>query len=124
MTAALLDTCILIDLLRGNGAAMKAVAREKLRPATCPVSVMELYAGVRSQREERAVDLLIATFETCPTDAIAFRRAGEHLRHYAASHALDMPDALIAATAESHGLRLATLNVKHFPMMPRLKSFY
>ena len=33
-------------------------------------------------------------------------------------------DAIIAATAEHHGLRLATLNVKHFPMFPKLKRAY
>ena len=31
---------------------------------------------------------------------------------------------LIAATAEHHGLDLATLNVKHFPMFKRLKAAY
>jgi len=32
--------------------------------------------------------------------------------------------AYIAATAEHHGLKLATLNVKHFPMFPKLKRAY
>ncbi len=40
------------------------------------------------------------------------------------SHGLDDIDALIAATAEHHGLRLATLNVKHFPMFPKLRRAY
>ena len=30
----------------------------------------------------------------------------------------------VAATAEHHGLELATLNVKHFPMFKRLKAAY
>ena len=42
----------------------------------------------------------------------------------APSHGIDIPDAIIAATAEHHGLRLATLNVKHFPMFPKLKRAY
>jgi predicted nucleic acid-binding protein len=29
-----------------------------------------------------------------------------------------LADALIAATAEADGARLATLNIKHFPMLP------
>jgi predicted nucleic acid-binding protein len=52
------------------------------------------------------------------------RSAGGFIRHYSTSHGIDIPDALIAATAEHHGLRLATLNVKHFPMFPRLKRAY
>ena len=40
------------------------------------------------------------------------------------SHGIDIPDAIIAATAEHHGLRLATLNTKHFPMFPKIKRAY
>jgi predicted nucleic acid-binding protein len=43
------------------------------------------------------------------------------MRHFAMSHGIDIPDAIMAATAEHRGLRLATLNVKHFPMSPKLK---
>lgn len=46
------------------------------------------------------------------------------MRHYRASHAIDLPDALIAAAAEHHGLTLATLNVKHFPMLNGLRRAY
>ena len=45
-------------------------------------------------------------------------------KHYQRSHGLEFPDALIAATAEHHGLTLATLNVKHFPMFRNLKPAY
>ena len=50
--------------------------------------------------------------------------AGRLVKHYQPSHGLDDIDALIAATAEAHGLKLATVNVKHFPMFPRLKPAY
>jgi predicted nucleic acid-binding protein len=33
-------------------------------------------------------------------------------------------DYVIAATAELSGARLATLNVKHFPMIPDLRSAF
>ena len=33
-------------------------------------------------------------------------------------------DALIAATAKAHGLPLATLNIKHFPMFDGLTRPY
>lgn len=46
------------------------------------------------------------------------------MRHFAPSHGLDDLDAIIAATAEHHGLELATLNTKHFPMFRRLKRAY
>lgn len=57
------------------------------------------------------------------TDDIA-DRGGVLLRHFQASHGLDVSDALIAATAAQHGLELATLNIKHFPMFKGLKRPY
>ena len=46
------------------------------------------------------------------------------VRHYHASHAVELPAALIAATADHHGLALATLNVEHLPMFKKLKAAY
>ena len=56
--------------------------------------------------------------------AIAIVIARKFARHFQASHGLDVSDALIAATAEQHGLALATLNIKHFPMFKGLKRPY
>jgi predicted nucleic acid-binding protein len=41
---------------------------------------------------------------------------------YAPSHGLDDIDALTAATAGHHGLRLATRNAKHFPMFSEAQA--
>jgi len=43
-------------------------------------------------------------------------RAGDYLRAFHASHALELGDALIAATASVHQLELWTQRRKHFPM--------
>jgi predicted nucleic acid-binding protein len=51
-------------------------------------------------------------------------RAGQFLRHHTASDGTDDFDAVIAATADHHGLRLATLNVKPFPMFAALNAAY
>jgi predicted nucleic acid-binding protein len=39
---------------------------------------------------------------------------------FSLSHGLQIPDALIAATALEHGLPLNTKNVRHFQMTPGL----
>ena len=122
--AYLLDSCILVDLLRRKTEAEAAVARLRERPSVCPVSALELFAGARSQQSERKIEALLRLFRSVTIDASAFRAAGSFMRHYRASHELEIADALIAATAEAHGLKLATLNVKHFPMFPRLKPAY
>jgi predicted nucleic acid-binding protein len=88
------------------------------------VSLLELHVGARSQREEREIEIICGPLKCLPlTDEIA-KRAGSFLRHFAMSHGIDIPDAIIAATAEHHGLKLATLNVRHFPMFSRLKRAY
>ena len=122
--AALLDTCILVDLLRRSSPAQEFLLALPERPRVCPVSTLELYAGARAQREERRINAMLATFERVGIDDVVFQHAGSLLRHYRSSHALDIPDALIAATAEQHGLALATLNDEHFPMFKQLKAAY
>jgi predicted nucleic acid-binding protein len=65
---------------------------------------------------------LLSSARLLPVTEDIARRAGEWLKHYRASHGIDDFDALIAATAEQHGLPLATLNLKHFPMFPKPKA--
>ena len=122
--AHLLDSCVLVDLLRRNTQAEAAVTKLPERPSVCAVSALELYAGARSQQDERKIEALLRLFRSAAIDASTFRAAGSFIRHYRASHELDIADALIAATAEHHGLKLATLNVKHFPMFAKLKPAY
>jgi predicted nucleic acid-binding protein len=93
-------------------------------PSASVVSVAELYAGLRSQRDERHIELMVSKLHVLPVTAEIGRQAGQFMRHYGAGHAVELGDALVAATAEQHGLALATLNVKHFPMFPRLKAPY
>lgn len=43
------------------------------------------------------------------------------MRRYRRSHSgIGLGDYLIAATQQVHGVPLATLNVRHFPMLPDL----
>ncbi len=88
------------------------------------LSLTELYLGVRRQREERDLIELEQLIRPLAVDRDIAARAGAFVRHYGPSHSVEIPDAIIAATAEHHGLTLATLNVKHFPMFPRLKRAY
>jgi predicted nucleic acid-binding protein len=120
----LLDTSALVDLLRKNPAALAWLRSTTGKPAVSVVSLTELHAGVRSRREEQEVLLLERTVRLLNLDRDIAVRAGVFVRLYGASHNVDDPDAIVAATAEHHGLRLATLNVKYFPMFPKLKRAY
>lgn len=120
----LLDTCVLIDVLRGDPAATAFVGALDCKPSASVASATEIFAGLRSQREELAVRRLFSRLTLLEVSLDVSEWAGILLRHYRASHALDFADALIAATAEHHGLPLATLNVKHFPMLKKLRRAY
>ena len=57
-----------------------------------------------------------------PVTEVIARRAGELTRRFRASHpAIGLGDYLIAATAEVNGMELATLSVRHFPMVAGLR---
>jgi predicted nucleic acid-binding protein len=120
----LVDTNILIDFLRGRPDAVTWIDALEENVAISAVSVLELYGGALSQREERDIWALRQELTCLPIGEEIGERAGSFMRHFGKSHGIDIPDAIIAATAEHHGLRLATLNVKHFPMFPKLKPAY
>jgi predicted nucleic acid-binding protein len=85
------------------------------------VSAAELWAGARPS-EYAALEALFDALLCVPIDAAVGRRAGEYLRRYRKSHAVELGDALIAASAVERGARLWTRNRKHYPM-PEL-AFY
>lgn len=120
----LVDTNILIEFLRRSTNAIAWFAGLEERPAISAISILELYAGARSQRDERDIAAVREQLTCLPISDQIGERAGSIMRHFHRSHGIDIPDAVIAATAEHHGLRLATLNVKHFPMFPKLKRAY
>ena len=120
----LLDTDVLVAHLRGVEAARDWLLEVRSRQplAISVVTVAELTGGMRSP-ERRAVWDLLATLRTEPVSDPVARQAGELMRQYRRSHSgIGLGDYLIAATATTHGLDLATLNVRHFPMFPGLAA--
>ena len=120
----LLDTCILIDVLRGKEAALAFVAGLPSAPALSAVTVTELVAGCRNVKERRQVDRLLSQYVVHDIGRDIAGLAGDYIRRYGPGHGTDPIDALIAATAKLTGLPLATLNLKHFPMFAGLRRPY
>ncbi|MBV9081693.1 MAG: type II toxin-antitoxin system VapC family toxin [Acidobacteriaceae bacterium] len=121
----LVDSDILIEVSRGRDSTMLARWMELSESDTLilfsPVSAAELWAGAR-QAEYPKLDALFEALVCVPAEGSVGRRAGEYLRRYRKSHAVELGDALIAATAVVSGGRLWTRNRKHYPM-PEL-TFY
>jgi predicted nucleic acid-binding protein len=121
--STLFDSTILIAHLRGDGRATDLLLDAAGEGALASViSRAEIEGGGMRSGERRDVSRLFDGLRLLPvTDAVA-RRAGNHLRRFRRSHpGIDLADYLIAATAEEEGAGLATLNVKHFPMLKGLR---
>ena len=86
-----------------------------------PVSAAELWAGAR-RAEHASLEALFEALVCVTADAAVGRRAGDYLRRYRKSHAVELGDALIAASAVVSGARLWTRNRKRYPM-PELKFY-
>ncbi len=111
----LLDTSILVDVLRGSAPARNWIDAQP--QAVCAISVItsaELLAGCHNLREQRAIEREITAYPMLWVDEPISRSALDFYQRFHLSHNIGFFDCLIAATALSHGLRLVTLNLRHF----------
>ena len=118
MAKVLLDSDVLIEWLRGHEPVVQQIGtmiEEHAELFWTPVSIAEIFAGVRKD-EEDAVANLFVLLESLPVTPAVGRKAGQYLKSYAKSHGVQLGDALIAACASSERFSLWTLNRKHYPM--------
>ena len=119
----ILDSDVLIEVLRGNAQTARWLAAEASSGAALrysPVSRAEIGAGVRAG-EEIGIAALFAGLDAMTIDATTGELAGERLRRYRRSHGLELGDALIGASAVQYGERLAMFNRRHYPGITQLK---
>jgi hypothetical protein len=118
----LIETTILVDLLRGNPQAIAWV--NSVLPNRRWVSVItyfELLAGCRNRREQRTLATEMRGYRILHVTQDTSRTALEWFERLHLSHGLGFLDSLIGATARIRGLTLATLNTKHFASLPDLQ---
>ena len=105
----LLDTNILIDVLRGESVAL-AWLEQQPKVQISVITWIEVLVGCHDGETE-AVESWLETFHRLPIkDAVA--RETVRLRQ---QHGLKVPDAIILATARCADLTLATRNTRDFP---------
>ena len=120
----LLDTDVLVDFLRGYSKAVAFVTARSTRIILSSIVVAELYAGVRGDREQDALEELVSLFRVVPVSGEIAKKGGLYKRDYGKSHGVGLADAILAATAEAESAELKTLNTKHFPMLKGLRPAY
>ena len=120
----LVDSDVLICHLRGMEVArdwLLETRRQHGPLATSVVGIAEISGGMRSG-ERRSVTRLLDSLQAVPVNPAIAWRAGELRRtHHRSHHTIGTADYLIAATALVTGYELATLNVRHFPMIEGLE---
>ena len=118
MVKIILDSDVIIEWLRGHEPFVTTIARLLEQHAELfwtPISVAEVYSGIRKHEEAQAANLFVL-LESVAISAGTGRKAGEYLKLYSKSHAVEIADALIAACAFAEKASLWTLNRKHYPM--------
>ena len=120
----LVDTSVLIDLLRGYPAARAYLRGLPEVPIASEVTRVEILRGLRGAERE-ATERLFDALRWAGVDEVIARRTGELGRRWDRHRpGIALADLIIAATAEQLGADLATGNVRHFPMFPTLQPPY
>jgi predicted nucleic acid-binding protein len=118
MAAVVLDTTVLIDVLRGRPAAerVRTLMSEGDVLLTTAINVEEIFRGLR-EHETAAAHTLVSGLRVLPIRREDGERAGRWRGGFASRGVtLHQANCLIAAAAVGMRARLATGNPKDFPM--------
>jgi predicted nucleic acid-binding protein len=118
VAAFLLDTTVLIDVLRGRPGTtgrLRSLRSSHDSVFACAVNIEEIARGLRPSEME-AASSLVAGLRVAPLGRAEGWAAGEWRRELAArGTTVAQADALVAAAAHSLAATLATGNIKDFP---------
>ena len=113
----LVDTCIIIDFLRGKDGPKEFIANELDNIHISVVTVAELYAGVKGKNEETQLGSFLGLFSIIDLNKDISISSGYLKNKYYKSHNAGLADCMIAATALDGDYTLVSNNFKHFPMV-------
>lgn len=118
----LIDTDVFIWYMRGNKKAYAVIERD-IDVHVSVITYMELVQGMRNKNELHAMRRALKQWNAhllYINEEISIQGLFL-LEYYYLSHSLQIADALIAATALSHGLIILTGNEKHYAMIRNLQ---
>ena len=124
--SAVVDSSVLIDIIRGHAGAREALHAARARSPLhgSEITRLEILMGMRPG-EEDVTRRLITGLRWHPVDESVAEAAGELGRTWLPSHnGIDSADLAIAATVVLLDATLLTKNVKHFPMFDGLVPPY
>ena len=118
----LCDTNIIIEILKGNKRTINIIESIGLENiAISSVTVMELYFGALNKRELNKIKKHLQALNIVHFDTDISESAINLIERFSKSHGLQIPDAIIAATAMTSKIELFTFNLKDFKYIDGLK---
>lgn len=119
----LVDSDVLIDFSRRSQQAINWLGQleGEYRIAVSDISRMELMVGARNKMELAVIESSLKRFVSISLSESISRLAVELIQQYRLSHGLLIPDALIAASALSWSIPLATKNQRDFRFIEKLR---
>ena len=116
------DTNIFIHLFKNDAATIAVLEKIGTRNILMSaVAEMELCRGARNQAELKLILKNLDNYSIIDIDIKTCLVARNLVREYHLSHGLQIPDALIAASAIAYQLPLFTYNTKDFRFIKKLE---
>jgi predicted nucleic acid-binding protein len=120
----MLDTCILIDYLRGEPSVYDLfVNDENIMLSMSTITMMELIIGALNKREVSYIQKAFKKINIVHIDDDISKIAENLIIEYSKSHNLQIDDALIAATSIKMNAVLITYNISDFRYIPNVQLY-
>ncbi len=116
MATGLVDSSVLVDVLRGYPAGAAWLERQNTLGVP-RAALLELIEGTSDKRGYRAVLKLVGQLEMIETTESDLIWATDMLSLYRHSHNVDSFDCVIAASAVRLNIPIFTRNLKHFSIL-------
>lgn len=112
----LLDTNVIIDLLNNEDDSRWNLLNQE-DCVICGIVISELYSGIKSKKEEKAVELFVNSLDCLSVEESDWQKIGQLISHFK-KNGLSVPfqDAVLAYLSIKYECKILTLD-KHFPMM-------
>ncbi len=114
MVDALLDTNIIVDILRAHPPALAWYGQLTLQLGVTPIAMMEVIGGAGNKADLNRALQVLGPFQRVDLTSDDFTWAINEYTKYHLSHSVDMEDCLIASLNHRLQLPLYTGNLKHF----------
>ncbi|MCC7244951.1 MAG: type II toxin-antitoxin system VapC family toxin [Saprospiraceae bacterium] len=120
----LCDTNIFISAFNGRQDTIDQLDKIGLNDIVISaVTVMELFQGMGNKDKLAQMKKKIRYYDIIQIDEFISAKAVELIETYKLSHGLQIPDAIIGATAVIHQIPLYTYNVRDFDFLPHIKLY-